>query len=46
MSKNFEKVKRYYDRKLWDIEKVTSAVGKWITETEYQEITGEIYKAE
>lgn len=46
MSKNFDKVKRYYDRNLWDIEKVASAVGKWITETEYQEITGEIYKAE
>lgn len=32
MSKNFEKVKRYYDLGLWDIEKVRAAVGKWITE--------------
>lgn len=46
MSKNFEKVKRYYDRYLWDIDKVTAAVGKWITEAEYQEITGQIYQAE
>lgn len=46
MSKNYEKVKRYYDRKLWDIDKVTAAVGKWITEGEYQEITGQIYQAE
>lgn len=46
MSKNYEKVKKYYDRKLWDIDKVTSAVGKWITEEEYQEITGQMYQAE
>ena len=36
MSKNFEKVKNYYKR-------VNSAVGKWITEAEYKEITGEEY---
>lgn len=46
MSKNYEKVKNYYNRKLWDIDRVYSAVGKWITEAEYQEITGEVYKAE
>lgn len=46
MSKNFEKVKRYYDRNLWDIDKVTAAVGKWITEFEYKEITGQIYLAD
>lgn len=39
-SKNFSKVKTYYDSKLWDINKVWDAVGKWITEAEYKEITG------
>ena len=43
MSKNFEKVKNYYKRNLWDIDRVNSAVGKWITEAEYKEITGEEY---
>lgn len=42
-SKNYEKVSGYYDRELWDIHKVNSAVGKWITEEEYKEITGFIY---
>lgn len=41
MSKNFEKVKAYYNRGLWSIERVRSAVGKWITAEEYKEITGE-----
>lgn len=44
-SKNFEKVKNYYDTGLWDITRVWNAVGKWITEDEYQEITGLIYPA-
>lgn len=35
-SKNYEKVKSYYDR-------VYNAVGKWITEIEYQGITGYTY---
>ena len=43
MSKNFEKVKKYYDLELWDIEKVRAAVGKWITEEEFELITGEEY---
>ncbi len=43
MSKNFEKVKYYYDHGLWSIEKVHKAVGRWITEDEYKEITGEDY---
>jgi hypothetical protein len=43
MSKNFEKVKRYYDLELWDIEKVRAAVDKWITEEEFELITGEKY---
>lgn len=42
-SKNFEKVKKYYDMKLWNLVKVQSAVGKWITEQEYEEITGMRY---
>lgn len=44
-SKNYEKVKGYYDRKLWDIRKVRAAVGKWITVDEYEDITGESYSA-
>lgn len=39
-SKNYEKVKSYYDRGLWPIDRIYNAVGKWITEIEYQEITG------
>lgn len=42
-SKNFSKVKQYYERKLWNLTKVQSAVGKWITENEYKEITGMKY---
>lgn len=42
-SKNFAKVKGYYDKGLWDIEKVWSAVDKWITPAEYQEITGYVF---
>lgn len=44
-SKNFEKVKMYYDRGMWGIERVSAAVGKWITPDEYKEITGEEYAA-
>ena len=43
-SKNFEKVKGYYDSGLWSIERVRAAVGKWITAEEYKEITGEDYE--
>lgn len=39
-SKNFEKVKTYYKSGLWDITKVRNAVGRWITEAEFKEITG------
>ena len=42
-SKNYEKVKSYYDRDMWSMERVYSAVGKWITPKEYKEITGEDY---
>ena len=50
MSKNFEKVKKYYDNYLagkhpqWDKTKVYNAVGKWITKAEYKTITGETYE--
>ena len=36
----FEKVKFYYERGLWDIQKVWNVVGKVITEEEYRQITG------
>ena len=42
-SKNFRKVKQYYNMKLWNLQKVKSAVGKWITADEYQNITGLLY---
>lgn len=44
MSKNFNKVKGYYDDGLWSIDRVRAAVGKWITKAEYKQITGETYK--
>lgn len=42
-SKNFDKVKKYYDDKIWDKTKVKNAVWRWITTDEYEEITGEPY---
>lgn len=43
----FEKVKYYYDNGLWNINRVRNAVVKsWITESEFEEITGESYNAE
>lgn len=47
MSKNYNKVKSYYDRGLWSIERVREAVVKgWITEEEYEIITGQPYEPE
>lgn len=40
-SKNFEKVKKYFCDKLWNEYRVRLAVGRWITEAEFKEITGE-----
>ena len=37
-SPNFEKVKNYYNRGLWSINRVRKAIGKWITQEEYNEI--------
>ncbi len=48
-SKNFQKVKGYYDKGLWSEQKVRNAVtspasNPWITKEEYEEITGEAYE--
>jgi hypothetical protein len=48
-SENFEKVKYYYDRGLWNKARVRKAVttpksAPWITAEEYFEITGEVYE--
>ena len=48
-SKNFEKVKNYYDSGLWTKARVRRAVTTpksvpWITKAEYKEITGEDYE--
>jgi len=41
MPENFQKVKDYYDKGLWTKAQVSRAVGKWITQEEYETITGE-----
>ena len=43
MSKNYNKVLNYYNKKLWSKQKVYNAVGKWITTEEYFTITGETF---
>lgn len=46
-SKKFQTVKHYYDNKLWGKKQVKNAVVKaWITEAEYELITGEAYVSE
>lgn len=44
MSKNYDKVKRFYDAGLWSLGMVRNAVGRWITPEEYLIITGELYE--
>ena len=45
-SKHYEKVKRWYDMKAWNEARVRNAVEMgWITELEFEEITGEDYQA-
>lgn len=44
MSKNYVKVKRYYDSRLWSVAMVRAAVGKWITAEEYEKIMGTKYE--
>lgn len=44
-SKNFNKVKSYYDKGLWKETRVREAVHKgWITEWEFTEITNTPYR--
>lgn len=43
-SEKFEKVRGYYKNRLWTLAQVRNAVGRWITEAEYQEITGKAFK--
>ena len=43
-SEHFEQVKRYYAMKVWNESRVRNAVKMgWITEAEFEEITGEFY---
>ena len=46
MSKNFEKIKNYYNKQLWTKKMVYNVVGKktGITSEQYKLITGEDYK--
>lgn len=46
MSKNFDKVKGFYDAGLWSLGMVHNAVDRWITADEFLEITGEEYEKE
>lgn len=39
----FDKIRYYYKRGLWSIDRVYNVVGKAITETEYNQITGFVY---
>ena len=46
MSKNYEKIKKYYDSGLWNKARVRNMVTKGIiTEGEYREITGEEFES-
>jgi len=43
-SKNYSKVKRWYDMGMWNETRVRNAVKMgWITEEEFTEITGQAY---
>ena len=44
-SANFDKVKRYFTMKLWSEARVRNAVSAgWISEVEFEEITGLAYQ--
>jgi hypothetical protein len=43
MSK-YKKAKNFYITELWPLKWVWNAVIKWITEGEFREITGQVYK--
>ena len=42
-SENYNKVKKYFNDKLCDERRVRLAVGRWITEEEFEKITGKKY---
>ena len=42
MSVKYDLVKSYYDRGLWNTERVLAAVGKWITQEEADIILKEV----
>lgn len=45
MSKNYEKINRYYNFGLWSKQRVYNMVEKYvITQEEYEMITGETYE--
>ncbi|HNX62854.1 MAG TPA: XkdX family protein [Candidatus Limiplasma sp.] len=45
MSPKYQLVAYYYEMRAWDLTRVRAAVVKgWITEAEYQQITGEVYE--
>lgn len=44
MSNYYERVKKYYKEGKWSKKKVRDAVGRWITEGEYELITGEKFE--
>ncbi len=47
MNSKYEKVKNYYDKGLWSIERVSNAVLKgWITVDEFYKITGQTFSEE
>lgn len=43
MSKNYGKVEGYYKTGRWTVNMVRNAVGRWITEAEFETITGRNY---
>lgn len=44
MSERYELVKKYCDLGYWTEKMVWNAVGRWITENEYLDITGKEYE--
>lgn len=41
--KHYEKAKKYYEDGVWTITMLRNVVGKWITEEQFEEITGQPY---
>lgn len=44
MNERYELIKKYSDFGYWTEKMVWNAVGRWITEKEYLDITGKEYK--